>query len=82
MSDWIDINEQKPEEMRAVFVRGLPYSNEGELRSVAVMDWRGDFYAVGNAFGWVKSYDEAEKDTMDDLEGVTHWAPLPDFMYA
>ena len=81
MSNWIDINKKKPEEMRAVFVQGVPYSNKGEMRSVAVMDARGRFYAVDSTFGWVESYEEAEKDSMAYLEGVTHWAPLPDFLY-
>lgn len=81
MSNWIDLTERKPEEMRAVFVRGRPFGNKGEMKAVAVMDSNGDFYAVDTLFGWVESYAEAEENRMYDIEYITHWAPLPDFMY-
>jgi len=83
MTDWININKQKPEQMRAVFVKGVPFDNHDELRTIGIMDEHGDFYTVeSDWFGWVESYNDISPDiTSDKLDGVADWAPLPDFMY-
>ena len=74
MSDW-QPSDTAPERV-PVLVTGKPYKNRGQLICIGIL-CDGEWSKADDMFGW-HEWDADEPDFMDNLEGVTHWQPLPE----
>lgn len=79
MSEWISVDDGIPEVGQAVIALGKPYVNRPETQIIAVIDYDGQWYEASDSFGWVEiDGDGFTAPGFNDIEGVTHWMPLPE----
>lgn len=70
MSEWIDINERKPNNGQNVIAVGTWYgeiSGRGESDYMGIGKWNGDYVSIDS--------DAYSTDIVD----ITHWMPLPEW---
>lgn len=76
MSEWISVYERLPGNYVCVLVKGRPFGNKGEMFSFAIRVYE-EWHEPDTQFGWIEDIEDADIGFYD-LEGVTHWMPLPE----
>lgn len=79
MSEWISVEDELPEVGQPVIVHGDPYKNKPPTFTLAVVDHSSDWHECDSSFGWIDyDLDGFTGKGFNDIEGVTHWMPLPE----